>query len=70
MGAAEDVLREMVRQSIDGVFHGSPREIMEEVGTSSGTLYKKLISMGLEKKGIGKESVWIIPKSILSQFGK
>jgi hypothetical protein len=70
MGQAENVLREMVRQSVDGVFHGSPRDIMEDIGASSGTLYKKLRSMGLEQKGKGKDSVWVIPKSILSQFGK
>ena len=70
MGAAEEVVREMLRQSVDGVFHGSPREIMEDVGTSSGGLYAKLVKMGFERRGKGKDAVWVIPKSILSQFGK
>lgn len=47
------------------LFHGSPREIMEEVDVSSGPLYNKLYDLGLRRQGKGSTATWEIPSAVV-----
>lgn len=65
----EKVLRYMVKHSKNGVFAGSPRAIMEKLDVSSGPRYERLYSLGLKRKGRGKNAEWTIPATILAKYG-
>ncbi len=62
------VVREMVRQSRDGVFYGSPRSIMERVGVSSGEMYKELRRLGFIRSGRAKKGIWPVPVKYLELY--
>ncbi len=66
----EMVMEYMVKNSVDGVFRGTPRKYMEQIGASSGPLYTKLKDAGFEQVGTGKNAQWVIPKKILLDFKK
>jgi hypothetical protein len=64
----EEVVRFMVSNSENGVFHGTPREIMEELGMSSGPLYDGLRHMGIARVGRGRSADWHIPDDIINRY--
>jgi len=66
----EKVIEQMVNKSVDGVFHGSPRKIMENLSASSGTLYDKLDKVGIHREGRGRSAKWVIPQHIISKYKK
>jgi len=47
------------------LFHGSPREIMEEISVSSRPLHKELYDLGLRRRGRGAAAVWEIPSAVV-----
>lgn len=66
MTVLDSVINQMVMNAIHttaggGLFFGSPRQFMEEVGVSSGSLYYKLYSLGFRRLGRGQGAVWVIP---------
>lgn len=64
----EMVMKYMVKNSVNGVFRGTPRKFMEQIGASSGPLYTKLKDAGFEQVGKGKKAEWVIPQAILREF--
>jgi hypothetical protein len=40
----DEVLKYMVKNEVNGIFYGTPRDIMEELGVSSGPLQFPLCS--------------------------
>lgn len=58
------VLQHMVENSSNGIFTGSPRDIMEATGVSSGPLYRALYRAGLTRSGRGKTAEWTIPVNL------
>lgn len=63
------VIREMAVRSVNGVFFGSPRRIMEEVAYSSGSLYRGLTTRGIKRIKSGPNGRWLIPRRILQLYG-
>ena len=51
-----------------GLFHGSPRPIMESISVSSGPAYDKLRSMGIIDLSKGRHGIWSIPKDIMQRY--
>ncbi len=66
----DKIVQYMVAQSVDGVFHGSPRKKMETVTASSGSMYAGLAKLGIIRQGNGKAAKWIIPPHIISKYKK
>ena len=66
----EDVLSYMVNNSVNGVFNGSPREEMEQLGVSSGPLYKRLYALGIQRNGRGRNAIWTIPPAVVAKYRK
>lgn len=67
----EEVIKYMVEKANeDGVFSGSPREKMEELGVSSGSLYDGLKDSGIKRSGRAKTGKWTIPPSIIERYKK
>jgi hypothetical protein len=64
----EAVVRFMVSNSSNGVYHGTPRELMEELGVSSGPLYDGLRRMGITRVGRGQNADWTIPDDIIRRY--
>jgi hypothetical protein len=64
----DEVLRHMVEHSVNGVYHGSPRPIMERFGVSSGPLYDRIQEMGIVRQGRGSTGRWHIPPDVLEQY--
>lgn len=64
----ENVLRYMVTNARDGVFEGSPREMMEDLDVSSGPLYHALYECGLRRTGRGRKAKWTIPQHIIDRY--
>jgi hypothetical protein len=62
-----EVLHYMMENSFDGIFHGSPRSKMEEIGVSSGPLYHQLKSLGIRRIGRGQKAKWIIPLEVFTK---
>jgi len=68
----EQVIRYMtfyaeVQEDGSGVFVGSPRPLMEQLGVSSGPLYNALYEMGFRREGRGQKAKWSIPKQIMEK---
>jgi len=50
-----------------GLYHGSPRPIMEDIGVSSGPAYHKLKERGIVPIRSGKNGLWVIPPDIMQR---
>ena len=66
----DKIVEFMATQSVDGVFHGSPRKKMESLSASSGTLYAALDKLGIHREGRGRSAKWKIPQHIVSKYKK
>lgn len=64
----EEIVRYMVANSEDGVFHGTPRDAMERLSVSSGPLYDGLREMGITRVGRGRNANWHIPANIVERY--
>jgi hypothetical protein len=59
-----------VKNSVNGIFIGAPREKMEEIGVSSGPLYNALYELGILREGRGQTARWTIPQDIIKRYQK
>lgn len=64
------LMANIARPQLDGTgrFIGSPRPLMELIGTSNGYLYHQLRAVGLVQMGRGRKAVWIIPEPIMNRY--
>ncbi|MDO8689898.1 MAG: hypothetical protein Q7R39_07780 [Dehalococcoidia bacterium] len=63
----DDILTYMVDNSANGVFKGTPRE---QLGVSSGPLYRALYALGIQRCGRGRQALWTIPPAVLAKYRK
>ena len=67
--ALSQVIKYMVEKAVNGIFTGTPRDKMEEIGVSSGPLYTALKDMGIIRHGRGRTATWAIPQHIIDSYG-
>jgi hypothetical protein len=63
-----EVIRYMVNNSVNGLFHGTPRDRMEDLAVSSGPLYHALYNLGITRFGRGRNATWTIPQNIIDNY--
>mgnify|MGYP000908160075 FL=1 len=51
-----------------GLYYGSPRPIMEDIGVSSGPAYHELKERGIVSIRSGKNGLWHIPQNIMQRY--
>lgn len=51
------------------VFRGSPRSLMEQLGSSSGPRYRSLYRLGFERIGRGPNAQWLVPRQCREELG-
>ena len=66
--ALAQIVKYMVENSVNGIFTGTPRDKMEEIGVSSGPLYNALKNMGITRTGRGRNATWTIPQNIIDTY--
>ncbi len=64
----DEVIRYMVNNSVNGLFHGTPRDRMEDLAVSSGPLYHALYNLGITRVGRGRNATWTIPQNIIDNY--
>ena len=64
----DEVIRYMVNNSVNGLFHGTPRDRMEDLAVSSGPLYHALCNLGITRVGRGRNATWTIPQNIIDKY--
>ena len=62
------VIRYMVNNSVNGLFHGTPRDRMEDLAVSSGPLYHALYNSGITRVGRGQNATWTIPQNVIDNY--
>jgi len=65
----EKIIIYMIKNRDGNVYRGNIRKYMEQIGGSGGPLYTKLYDMGFEKNGKGPRAEWVIPESVIREFG-
>lgn len=51
-----------------GLYYGSPRRIMEDIGASSGPAYHALYKRGIIPIRRGKRGIWRVPPDIMQRY--